>query len=334
MPKTSNLARLLASQFIHQRILANQYPNASTLAASLELSLRTVQQYIRELPELYGATPRYDRTRHGFYYDKKPSLDPAARLSDKELVAYFLLDEFARSLSGSPVKDYLDTILAKFSTLLPVGPGLSIEQFSSAMSFRLERAPAKLPQPALLADLFQCIYTKKRARIVYESRERKELTHRTIDPLHLTRIDGQWFLIAWCHLRSAIRTFVPFRIQSLFISTDRFKPPADFDPGTHLRSAFGIVSGKDVADVSLLFHPSVADLIAERNWHVTQTIERLSGGAVRLRMKCFAGRELLAWLSSWGADVKIETPWQLKQDLRNLHVRAIKESGWTPEVEI
>src|SRR5204863_9940978 len=99
---------------IHERILARQYPNASKLSAALELSLRTVQQYIRDLPEIYGVEPTYDRSMHGYYYESPPS-GPNPRLSDKEIVAYLLLEESARCLGGSPVKSYLDTILAKFA---------------------------------------------------------------------------------------------------------------------------------------------------------------------------------------------------------------------------
>jgi predicted DNA-binding transcriptional regulator YafY len=243
-------------------------------------------------------------------------------LRDDEVIAYFLLEETARSLSGTPVQGYLEGALSKLSSMLPLGGGLTLADISQAMSLRLERAPAKAAQPETLTKICHAIQARKQLQITYRDGKHAETTRRRIDPLHLTRCEGQWYLMAYCRLRKALRTFVPARITKLELRRECFEPPMDFDPAAHFRRAFGIVSDEETTSVELVFESEVAHYIAERNWHPTQTIEALGDGRVRVKLTCCVSQELQRWLLGWGASVSVVYPKSLKKMIEKEHASA------------
>jgi predicted DNA-binding transcriptional regulator YafY len=69
----------------------------------------------------------------------------------------------------------------------------------------------------------------------YRVASRDELTRRKVDPLALVYYTDHWNLIAFDHLRSALRTFRLDHIESMTVTSERFEPPADFDLGEYLR---------------------------------------------------------------------------------------------------
>lgn len=332
MARSSAAARLHAAVRIHREIASGRYPSATKLGELLEVTPKTARKYVRLLEETFGVGPVYDEVHHGYYYadETRPGLVP--RLSDEEVVAVFLLDEASRALRDTPVGETLESVLGKLSLMLPVSSGLTLDQVSSALSLRPERA-ASLPgpHPAVMRTLYKALVRRRKVRIAYRSRTGGTVTRRVIDPLHLTRCEGQWYLIGFCHLRKGIRTFVPARIQRARLLAENFTAPKGFDPAEHFRTAFGVVAGRKVGEVALRFDPSVATLIGERRWHQTQRIEELPRGEVRLRMTCSQSQELIAWLLSWGEHAIVEQPVELGQEVAEAHRRAAarQEGGQT-----
>ncbi len=83
-----------------------------------------------------------------------------------------------------------------------------------------------------LPKLQQAVAAGKTVSFVYYSIGRDEELLRTVDPYGLLLVGDEWYLIAWCHLRRAIRTFRLSRLRSRVTFATRaphdFSPPADF----------------------------------------------------------------------------------------------------------
>ena len=161
-------------------------------------------------------------------------------------------------------------------------------------------------RPAVLRTLHKALRARRRVSILYASRSRRETRRRKIEPLHLTYCEGQWYVLAFCCLRRAIRLFVPARMRQARLLAEWFEPPNGFDPQAHFRSAFGVVAGRNVATVALAFDAEVAPIIRERHWHATEALEELPNGGVRLRLTCSQGDELKSWLLGWAGHVTVE----------------------------
>ena len=319
MPITSNASRLQAALQIHREIASGTYPNATVLGQKLSVSPKTARKYVTLLADLFGTNPIYDEFRHGYYYDSVGRAPLVPRLREDEVAAVFLIEQAARNLSGSPVQKVLESVLDKLSLMMPAGCDITLGELSDALSIRTDRASAVSDKDReTLNMLYDALVKRQRVSVVYAGRGRAEPTRRKIDPIHLTRCEGQWYLVAYCHLRKDIRTFVPARMQDIRVLKETFERPKDFDPQKHFCTAFGIVTDKNVQEVRLRFCKEVAGLIRERQWHPTQRIEDVDG-EVRLTMTCSQGAELVAWILSWGEQVVVEGPKELASLVAKRH---------------
>ena len=321
MARSSFAARLGAAFRINHEIAARKYPNASYLGRLLGVNEKTIRRYLAMLPEIFGSKPVYDPHRYGYYHagNAKPKFIP--QLTSDEVVAVFLLDEARRSLSGSPIQAHLETALQKLSLMLSGSAGVSADEVAQALSLRFERAPVQCGDPRTLELLLRAIRIRRRVAMRYQGRGdgAQPAKPRKIDPLHLQRCEGQWYLASYCHLRKAIRTFVPARMSEVRLLAESFEPPARFEAREHFRTAFGIVAGQNVQEVSLLFQPRAAAIVRERLWHATQRLDGEPGGSLRLSMTCSHGEELLAWIMSWGDQVRVEKPAELARSVAEAH---------------
>jgi proteasome accessory factor B len=117
----------------------------------------------------------------------------------------------------------------------------------------------------------------------------------------------------------AVERFVRYVRQRM----DKFTPPADYDPNELVRSAFGIISAPP-APISVVFAPSAALYVRERDWHPTQSVHPLPDGRTRIELHVGITQELVSWLSSFGAEVVVEAPPVLRERLRDVHARALQ----------
>ena len=77
-----------------------------------------------------------------------------------------------------------------------------------------------------------------RLSAVYQSAANGQVTKRQIDPYALVFRAGLWYLVGYCHLRHAPRTFRVDRIQKLTLVSKSFEMPEDFDIHRYLENEF------------------------------------------------------------------------------------------------
>jgi len=93
-----------------------------------------------------------------------------------------------------------------------------------------------LSATARLEELSRAVALKKRVHLSYEGAERRARTERDVDPYGLYQKAGAWYLVGWCHLRRALRTFSIGRIRSLAVNSTAPRTP-DFAPRKDFRLA-------------------------------------------------------------------------------------------------
>ena len=320
MPVTSHTARLQGAMQIHREIVAGKFPNATSLGQLLGVSAKTARSYVALMADIFGVNPLYDEFRHGYYYPQAQKTALIPHLREDEVAAVFLIEQAARDLAGSPIQKVLESVLSKLALMLPANCNVTLDDIGGALSLRMDRgASLEHRDQETLTTLYGALLKRRCVGIVYEAPGQKDPTRRTIDPIHLTRCEGQWYLVAYCHLRAEIRTFVPARMRDVRVLGQTFERPAQFDPREHFRSAFGIAAGKDVREVAIRFAPAVAVLIRERTWHPTQAFSELPDGSLRMTLSCSQGAELQAWILSWGEQAVVEKPVDLIQKIHDRH---------------
>ena len=74
--------------------------------------------------------------------------------------------------------------------------------------------------------------------LFYQSTTKAESTQRQVDPYALVHRSGWWYLVGYCHLRDAPRTFRVDRIQNLELLSQTFQTPDDFEVHAYLEGEF------------------------------------------------------------------------------------------------
>lgn len=125
-----------------------------------------------------------------------------------------------------------------------------------------------------------------------------------MEPYHLYNRGGEWYLIAFDHLRSAYRIFHTGRIEWWEVLPATFGRDPDFCLEDWMAQAFQLERREQLMDVAVRFDACQAPYIRERRWHPTQEIEELPDGGLS---------EVKRWGLSYGSHATVLVPPGLRE---------------------
>lgn len=299
---------------IHTVLQGGKFPNASRLAADLEVCAKTIHRDIDFMRDRMGLPIEFDAVRNGYRYTEEVEAFPTLQITEGELLALMVAEKALQQYRGTPFEERMVTALKKLERALPDTVSLNLAEWDHAISFRTSVEPVvNLP---LMEGLANAVQQRRQLKLAYRKPGARLAESRVVDPYHLANVNGDWYLFAFDHLRRAIRTFVPARIQSIEMTGDTFRRPARFAVEQHLRDSFGIFSREGDFEVVVRFEESVADYIREKRWHPSQQLSDLPGGGVRLRLRLGSLVEVQRWILGWAGRAVVEAPPELVDGVR------------------
>jgi predicted DNA-binding transcriptional regulator YafY len=306
------LRRLLA---LDRLLRANRYPNARSAAAALEVHPRTIHRDLVFLRDSWGAPLAFSHRHNGYYYREADYALPLLRLSEGELVALFLAERLMDQYRDSPLAKDLATAFQKVTAALPDEVTIDLAHLAEAYSFR--HRPAALGEAARFRMLARAVREGRQLELTYWAASRDATSRRVVDPYHLVSVEGDWYLVAYCHLREEVRMFAPGRIRAVRETGERFERPADFRIGAYLDATFKVVRGAGPArQVRLRFTAAVARYVREREWHPSQRLQARRDGSLVLTLRVNHLLEVRRWVLSYGADCEVLAPADLRDEVR------------------
>jgi len=253
---------------------------------------------------------------------------PPVQLSREELTALaaclaVLEDRFAYS---KPLRLALVSLMQGRPELLEdaAAPGLAVP-------------PEASPGAAVLPKLQAAIADRKRVVFRYYAISHDEELERTVDPYGLQIVGDDWYLIGYCHLRDAVRTFRLSRIRSRITHATRaphdFSPPADFElaayrdrPPWRLGAPTGEARIRVAADMAWW---------VEAHYSRCGALEPLDGGDVLFTTAYTSSQPLIAWVLGLGEHATLEGPEGLRDDLvAQLHRLDDRLAGPPPATDV
>ncbi len=301
-------------QTIDHHVRAGVYPNAETLAAELEVNPRTIQRDIEFMRDQLCAPLDFCRQHNGYRYSAPTFQLPFFQFSEGELVAFFLAERLLRQYRGTPFEADLRCAFDRFTALLPDEVSINLAGLGDTLSVApTVVAPHDIETFRLLA---QSVAERRPLDIDYWTASRDELTRRRIDPYHLTLIDNDWYVIAYCHLRSEVRMFAPLRIRAAALAPGSFTRPDSFNITDYLGDSFRAVRGRQSRQVTLRFTATAAGRVEEKIWHKTQRLEMQPDGTLLMYLTVPDLIELKRWVLSWGRECEVLEPEELREQLR------------------
>ncbi len=304
-------ARLL---FIDRKIQEGGFPNCSSLAAEWEVSSKTIQRDFDYLRYQLEAPLTYSATERGYYYTEPRYHLPAMDVKESDLFAIYLAEKLLQQYEGTPVYHNLCQVFRKIEDSLPaktsLGPGSDFSRFT------FFSAAQTMISPGIWQAVFEGLRSLHSLEISYQAAAGGgRSSRRRIDPYHGVRFEGDWYVIAYCHLRQKIRTFSLARISEATLSQEAFVVPADFDFEAITASHFGVHWSAEKTKVRVRFSNQVAPYIRERLWHASQQIIEEEDGALLLELTVSHLFELRKWLLSWGRQAQVLEPSELVEEM-------------------
>lgn len=294
---------------IHQAIAAGQYPNATKLAAEIEVVTKTIHRDIEFMRDRMGLPIEYDSRKFGYHYTEEVNAFPTLQITEGELVALLIAEKALQQYRGTNFEKPLISAFKKMESSLPDTISLNFADWDQSISFRTSA------EPVLNLETFDALAKAtaghQQLELSYRKPGSKQPQPRVVDPYHLANINGEWFLFAYDHLRKDIRTFVPSRIQAVQPTGKKFPRPEKFSVEKILRDSFGVHSAQGDYHVVIRFDAYAADYIREKRWHPSQQLRELKDGGVELRLKLSSLGEIQRWILGWGGSAVVTAPPEL-----------------------
>jgi len=308
---------------IHQAIQSGHYPNATTLAAEMEVSTKSIHRDVEFMRDRLDLPLAYHHGRNGYHYTEEVGNFPTLQITEGELFALLVAEKALQQYRGTTFERPLVSAFKKMAASLPDTVSLNIADWEQTISFRTRA------EPILDLEIFDALSKaagqRRQLQLTYRKPGQRATELRVVDPYHLANINGEWFLFAWCHLRKDIRTFVPARIQAVKPTGQTFARPQKFSLEKRLRDSFGVQSGQGSFEVVIQFNELVADYIREKKWHDSQVLRELKDGGLELRMKLSSLAEVERWVLGWAGNARVLQPAELVESIAQA-ARKILES--------
>jgi predicted DNA-binding transcriptional regulator YafY len=229
-----------ATRLIHLIMLLQQQPNqkAADLAAELGVSVRTLYRYFEMLDEM-GIPIYSERGPYGGFSLVRGYRMPPLVLTPEEAVAVALGTGMVEELWGELYRESARAALAKLEHLLPneqKGEVTWARRTLIATGMHRGDLEALIPR---LETLRRAVREHRRVNMHYRSASSPHPSQRDLDPYALIHRWGWWYVIGFCRLRGAVRSFRVDRIENLQVSDHVFQNPVGFDVQAYLAQDWG-----------------------------------------------------------------------------------------------
>jgi len=161
---------------------------------------------------------------------------------------------------------------------------------------------------ASLPVLLDALWRERRVRFIYD-RGLSEPGERLVNPLGLVARGSVWYLVAWRN--DELRTYRVSRIRDAVLDEQPSTRPANFDLATYWESS--TVEFRERLPryfATFLVAPSVMRWARYRGWRLEE--EHEEGSRVRIRVRFDAEEEALQFALSFGADIEVVEPPELR----------------------
>ncbi len=314
MPETKQVERIIR---ILQRLALGRDVTVGSLYDYFNRGVpkRTLQ---RDLVELSSADIPL-RTRSGkgrelvWYIDSAYLKFLPMTVDSREMMASYFLERLAAVAKGTTLETDVRSLLKKAKQFVSTevlhesdSLGSSSDYFGVTFMGHVDYTP----HSATIDGLITAISERKRCRFVYKTMGKRLPSEFDADPYLILYHKGALYAVVYVAYHDNF-LFLPIqRIRSLSITESSFRRRKDFSLDKLRSGRLGIFGGEGLKPqrVVLKFEPAIAEVVAERVWHPSQSITRHKDGSATLTLRVIVSDELRSWVGSWLDYVKVIRP--------------------------
>lgn len=281
----------------------------------LQVSLATFKRDLEYMRSRFNAPIEWDRDLGGYRWGEKNPNAPKYELpglwfNPSEIHALLTMQQLLNELEPGLLAPHIAPLLARLESLIEKGDDSAKQVRSRVRVLHMARRMGQLPNFGVVA---RALMNRQQLTISYYSRERDEVSQRTVSPQRLVHYRDNWYLDAWCHLRKGLRSFAVDAIREAALSDERAKDVPEKELGEVLSSSYGIFSGKPRATAKLRFSTNRARWVSTEAWHPDQKARFDEQGRYLLEVPYGDDRELIMDILKFGPDVEVLGPAALRE---------------------
>jgi predicted DNA-binding transcriptional regulator YafY len=252
-----------------------------------------------------------------------PGALSAEDIVDLETAAKLLRQRNLRTRAAA-----LENLARKLRATLPPTAQVRLEPDIEALLEAEGLAMRPGPRPVIRSEVIDTIrMAVKQARelyVAYRSRHTRRSSGRRLHPYGFL-LGKQHYLVGMSpdrHPHEA-RLFALAQIQRVSVLDDTFVRDKSFSLHKFAERSFGVFQ-EPPQDIVWKFSPAVADAVVDYVFHPTQSMEKQTDGSIIVRFHAGGLMEMCWHLYTWGADVEVLEPAELK----TLMGRAARHRGF------
>lgn len=297
------------------------------LSEKLGVDTRTVLRDIAIMGCDFGMPIEYNPQEKSYYYNDTRELEvPVVQLANRELMVLIVAELMAGQAQGTPLSRSLKSLFRKIRIRRKDSSTMDRKKIERLVSFHGQ--PVRLVSEQVWTRLLEAMCRHQVVIMEYKGLADEKSFTRTVEPLHVACVEGDWYLVAYDRDKEGIRHFALSRVQSLRPTSTK-APKRRFDPKTSLSNRFqrSIDLPGEKTTVVLEFDPHVAVQIEERQWHPEQKLKKRRDGSLVLSIPAPTGalhNSVRQWILGWGAMVKVLKPTELRKTILDEYRAALR----------
>ncbi len=307
MSKTDNIVNMLC--------LMAQKPGLTVeeMAKHLNASERTIYRYLNDLKKngyhLYKTEdPRSSLQRYRI---------APLKLTGSEALALVTTCQPFFNQKGLPFSRDLETAIEKIKTAICHRDELEhFYKMRPLYTYLSNQSKDYTPWEEIIHTIEEGMKNNCILNAEYDSFSSDISRNRKLNPYNLFWHNGNLYLAAYCHKRSKIRSFRVDRFISLVKTAQKFERNDDFNLGNYLEGSWRIYRGMEEVELKIFVYSPTSRLFRESTYHHTQKNYELEDGCLECVFEVTDTPELRSWLLSWGSQVIIQEPKELKMDIQ------------------
>ena len=282
---------------------------AQDIADRFDISLRTVYRDIRSLEE--AGIPIIGEAGVGYSIMDGYRIPPVM-FSEQEATAMLTAEKLVTKMTDKTTTEQYKNAMYKIRAVLRGKEKGMLEDIEDVI--QVYHRKQESDHPGYMFEILKSISDRKAINIEYFASYTEELTKRQLEPVGLYYISNNWHMVAWCRLRNDYRDFRLDRIQKLQ-NTDMEFTQETMSLKDYMQDYLGRYQ---LNEVSVLFSKDVARMIREQRFYYGYAGEEQQGEQVLMKFYTGSFYYFASWLLSFGKEVTIVSPNELKTHAHNL----------------
>ncbi|MBT7411394.1 MAG: WYL domain-containing protein [Methylococcales bacterium] len=312
---------------LHNLLLnAHQPISRIILEEKLECSTSSVRRTIDFLRDKLGAPIDYDRDRNGYQYhpEQKSIYElPGLWLNESEIHALLTIQQMLNNFHPDLLLDEIKPFEKRIKEILQRTTGTHCED-EVTQTIHLMTQGIRQKQYISFQPIADACLKKQQLKVNYHARYNDLFCSRILSPQKMVYYKNNWYLVAWCHNKDAIRIFSLDKLTDVIPQNISALQKSSEEIDLQLFSSFGIFAGHACETAILQFSPNIARWIADETWHPNQTGEWLKNGNYQLKIPYNNSIELLAEILKYADDITVIAPKSLQQAVVDKLLKTLK----------